>query len=563
MPPTLVFADNFSSDNFSNWDVVGQPMSLATGIGFGPVYAAVFDDETNWDSYIQKILATSQGEIYIGFYLRGFNSPDAPSNYMSLYNGTQQLYNLGANASYPSPNFKLSSYFNNNPHSGNTIWNCLTNIYIEVHYKPSLGSDGIVEVRVNGTMEYSFTGQTCKSTQTPLVTSIIFGDNSYASGEFYAGDIKVTTGGWPSDLSQGPPPAIDLTLSGGTKTGGSFYTAYYGGASFDLSLSGGGKPGGISGLNFPSPPAAIKLSFKGSTKAGGKCFAGIPVPLAMTCVGGCRPGGSIPLVPAADLSLLSLSFQGGAKAGGNFKFKAGLPISGSLSLSGGCRASGSLNLDASLPLDQTVGGLQFPIASQAGGSLNLTTIAIAPVKVLNGVITMKAGGVCGLAFNLPPVTVVLVSGGTAAGGLLWPQAAVNIETWAVTGNNYNPSVYSNFPFNSYAKFRGKEYGAGENGIYLLSGADDDGKEIHDGIRIVTNFGTEKHKRLRSIHLGKCGDHAQIRAEGDSGEVYATPDEDDHRAVVSRSLQSKQFTLDIVDFEALSQVEITVLNLVKR
>jgi hypothetical protein len=197
-------------------------------------------------------------------------------------------------------------------------------------------------------------------------------------------------------------------------------------------------------------------------------------------------------------------------------------------------------------------GESYYLASEQSISIDV------PVDVILG---LSVSG--GIACILPPTIVMLCSPGLCLGVTSLPTQLEQFDTWVLTGNNFNPSIYSGFNFNSYARYRGKNYAVGPDGLYLLEGADDDGVPIHPGVRIVTNFGSEKDKRLRGINLGRCGDDAQVRVEDESGnEGYFTLD-NSHRAVVSRNLQGKQFTLDIFNIEALSQLEITVLPLAKR
>jgi hypothetical protein len=229
------------------------------------------------------------------------------------------------------------------------------------------------------------------------------------------------------------------------------------------------------------------------------------------------------------------------------------------------KVEGSFGLISQIPDTSAFTLLSKPVALEVGADLGLEAFTFPAAKVISGVVTMQVGGSMGLVANLPPVTVVLLNGGTSIGGSFLESADIAeiFETWVLTGNKFGASVYSGFDFNSYARHRGQEYAAGPDGIYLLGGPDDDGQEIHPGVRLVTNFASEKHKRLRSIHLGKCGEEVQIRVAGDSGEGFFEPDTDGHRAVISRNLESQQFTLDIVDFEQLSHLEVSVLPLNKR
>lgn len=64
------------------------------------------------------------------------------------------------------------------------------------------------------------------------------------------------------------------------------------------------------------------------------------------------------------------------------------------------------------------------------------------------------------------------------------------------------SEYDNFVYNSLTTFKGKFYGATDEGIYEFSGDTDDGKDITAKITsLMLDFGTSRQKRVRSAYLG--------------------------------------------------------------
>ena len=137
------------------------------------------------------------------------------------------------------------------------------------------------------------------------------------------------------------------------------------------------------------------------------------------------------------------------------------------------------------------------------------------------------------------------------------------ETWVLTGARGEPSIYANFPFNSYAKYRGQEFGAGPNGIYLLDGSDDAGEAVHTGIRIgPANFGTDREKRLRLVRCGGKTTGATVKVSNGNGSAGYYPVKDG-RAGISREIQGREITIDITDFETLDHLEIVPLVLHKR
>jgi len=166
-----------------------------------------------------------------------------------------------------------------------------------------------------------------------------------------------------------------------------------------------------------------------------------------------------------------------------------------------------------------------------------------------------------VGFIMPPVAAFV-----AAGSILIVNPDVILDTttdtWALSGQNFEPAYFTGFNFNSFAIHQGKAYGAGPDGIYLLEGADDDGAPIHTGARIgPVNFGTDRYKRLRALRLGNCGDDVQVRVQAGEDEGYFEVDEG--RVQVSSNLQGREMTIDIADFTRLDQLEIVALTLARR
>ena len=78
---------------------------------------------------------------------------------------------------------------------------------------------------------------------------------------------------------------------------------------------------------------------------------------------------------------------------------------------------------------------------------------------------------------------------------------MNTETQALT-------TYSNFPFNSFARFNGVVLGASDAGLFALTGDTDDGTLIQAAARVGTSdFGTARYKRIEEVVVG-------YRANGD-------------------------------------------------
>jgi hypothetical protein len=74
--------------------------------------------------------------------------------------------------------------------------------------------------------------------------------------------------------------------------------------------------------------------------------------------------------------------------------------------------------------------------------------------------------------------------------------------WVINTETRATSEYTNFPFNSFAQFAGKCYGASEDGIYELTGDDDAGTPIDAFIRTgLMDFGSRQLKRMPDVFVG--------------------------------------------------------------
>ena len=179
--------------------------------------------------------------------------------------------------------------------------------------------------------------------------------------------------------------------------------------------------------------------------------------------------------------------------------------------------------------------------------------------------TLLFGASCGLVSNLlVPVEIPGWSGLLfAAAPLDEPILAEDYETWVLNDNGFAPAAYSGWPFNSYAQYHGQYYAAGDAGLFLLGGPDQDGVEIHSGIRLSkVNFSSNRQKRLRTMKLGATGDNVMVRLATDRGdEGFFSLNGD--QIPVSRDIQGRDWVVDIQDFDELSFIEIIALILCGR
>jgi hypothetical protein len=135
--------------------------------------------------------------------------------------------------------------------------------------------------------------------------------------------------------------------------------------------------------------------------------------------------------------------------------------------------------------------------------------------------------------------------------------------WVLTTKEYNPSIYSNFDFNSYARINEKLYGAREDGIYLLEGTDDAGGDIHTGLLFdFANMDIPATKRLRSIHLGAKNPVSTVQVETDRG-INKTYKTNNQRAVIGREVKGKFWTITLEDIDNLKSMELNLVFISKK
>lgn len=75
------------------------------------------------------------------------------------------------------------------------------------------------------------------------------------------------------------------------------------------------------------------------------------------------------------------------------------------------------------------------------------------------------------------------------------------SAWVVNPKNYAAWRYTNFGFNSMAEFNGKTYGMMDDGLYEITGKQDQGANIKAFVKTgVMNFGTSQMKRVSRAYL---------------------------------------------------------------
>jgi hypothetical protein len=210
------------------------------------------------------------------------------------------------------------------------------------------------------------------------------------------------------------------------------------------------------------------------------------------------------------------------------------------------------------------------LAASGGLSFGCACVLDSPaaaVTALAGTVFYMLGGQATSGVILPSVTHLVATGGYILESYGMELEEAIFEAWVLNGQAFEPSIFSAFKFNSFAHRGAQSFAAGEEGIYLLGGDDDDGEAFHTGARIgPVNFGADREKRLRGIQMGNCGPDTKVMVMADGGEGgkgIFTPDIDSNRVVVSRDIQGREFTIDIQDFLELNHLETTVLRLARR
>lgn len=138
------------------------------------------------------------------------------------------------------------------------------------------------------------------------------------------------------------------------------------------------------------------------------------------------------------------------------------------------------------------------------------------------------------------------------GGMDYQGWVLNTQLRAVT-------EYRNVPFDSFAVLGGRTYAGGDGGIFELAGDTDNGAPIDAWFRpFLTNFGTQKMKRVTDIWLGTSATglfvkvHTRDPATGKMAEdVYPVQHAhgdgtDKGRVKVGRGLTSNWWTLTVAN-----------------
>jgi len=345
-------------------------------------------------------------------------------------------------------------------------------------------------------------------------------------------------------------------------------------AEYTFEVSGGLSVGGECVFD-ESFPDEIRLTTIGGVKVGGYLEVDYDEPGVTRHVlkGGVEVGGKLGIahVGFTEIPVTYLTTSRGVKVGGELGFEfekleelyVAITLSGGVVV-GGIRRPPILTPDPTMGEDETVYEFETHGTIYAGGALgfDIPTPGVYEFELTRA--QVKVGGACVFGFWTPPSIELELSGGVIVEGTALEEEAARFETWALSGFYFEPSIYGNFRFNSYAMKDGKCYAAGEDGIYLLGGGDDAGRPIHPGVRIgPTNLGFLNHKRLRAIYPGKKAGTPALRVLGNNGEESFCKLDDRTRFSVSQKVQDEVLTMEISDFTELSHLEFVPVIKAKR
>jgi hypothetical protein len=153
--------------------------------------------------------------------------------------------------------------------------------------------------------------------------------------------------------------------------------------------------------------------------------------------------------------------------------------------------------------------IQGAVGSGADVALTLRRLALAAsgytgtvgrVNVTLPIVDLSAAGYeaqIGTANLSIPMLVLQATGyeTLVAPGANASTVVMHTETQAVTR-------YTNYQFNSFARFNGVYLGAKDDGIFALTGASDNGVLIQAAARVgITDFGTSHLKRVDRVYVG--------------------------------------------------------------
>ena len=226
-------------------------------------------------------------------------------------------------------------------------------------------------------------------------------------------------------------------------------------------------------------------------------------------------------------------------------------------LLGTASASNLIIFDASVLYTDTAdaSGTIHALTTTAYETLTSTATAVASTTWLEALIaSLTATATATNTLDDAGSTYVnLLSATATAEGTLWARDygalawTLNTETGAATS-------YTNFEFSSLAFYDGVLYGTAPDGLFVLSGEDDNGRAITADTQTgFVDFKTSRHKRISDIYLGYTGGalECSVEAYGATDEIYSYTLEErtadtprNNRFKVGRGLKSRYWRVRV-------------------
>jgi hypothetical protein len=400
------------------------------------------------------------------------------------------------------------------------------------------------------------------------VTVNLTPESSYFTNFLYTGDVSLTL--TPEALIDALIDDYEVTGSGGVEISGAGDFEFITPDIYELIGSGGVEIGGEGIVEFPDwligsggvrisgsgdiafeAPDIYELVGSGGVEVSGEGIITFEIPPIFELAG----SGGVKISGEGIVDFPEwLIGSGGVKISGEGIITFEVSSTFELIGSGGVEISGKGIVEYVLPpIFELIGSGGVKISGE--GISSFETPGIFELMGSGGVEISGEGDV---VFLYPDIFALVGSGGVGISGSGILELLV-YHTWVITGPTFEPSIYSNFDFNAYSKYRGKCYGLKSDGLYILEGEDDNGSEIHTGINLgPRNFGKEGRNKLRSIQFGvRDGDNINVKVSSKVGETYSDLSRG-KKAMISRSMYGDDLDVFIADFEKLGSLEFSVI-----
>ncbi len=142
------------------------------------------------------------------------------------------------------------------------------------------------------------------------------------------------------------------------------------------------------------------------------------------------------------------------------------------------------------------------------------------------------------------------------------------QCWVLNTDDFYPSIYTNYDFNSYVEMQGNVYATDEDGIHILGGTQDSGVAIATGVQIdLYNMKTHMKKTLRKAYFGMVGTKPAVKAITEEGEVqYYIVDEKVFDTAgnsgFARGHKGREWKFNLTQINALDFIEMAMFVMSK-